>query len=142
MSQIGKYRIVNPIIRPLTGQKQAICAQKHVLIQVVNVDNDLNECRVVLNVCVVLCVECSQRHQQRTAACNVHLGRRSFEGRAGRIRSKRVHDVLAAIVVNEHQSHLQYSSGKHAANCRVKYARIQLWSATRLFYCCTKNYCS
>ena len=83
------------------------------LIQILTVDDDLDECRVVFHVGIVLCVECGQRHQQRAAAGDIHLRRGTFEWRAGRVRSERVDDVLATILINKHQRYLQHSNAHH-----------------------------
>lgn len=83
------------------------------LIQILTVDDNLDECRVVFHVGIVLCVECGQRHQQRAAAGDIHLRRGTFEWRAGRVRSERVDDVLATILINKHQRYLQHSNAHH-----------------------------
>jgi len=83
---------------------------RRVLVKIITVDNDLNERRVVFDVGVVLCVKRRQRHQQRTAAGNVHLGRRTFKRRARWIRSECVDNVFTTVLINEHQSYLQDSN--------------------------------
>jgi len=84
----------------------------HLLIQVITVYNDFNECCVVFDVGIALCVKRCQRHQQRTAACNVHFGRRTFKRWACWIRSKRVDNMFTTVLINEHQCYL-----KHRVTC-------------------------
>jgi len=94
-------------------------------VKIIKVDNDLNEDRVVLDVGVVLSVQCRQWHEQRTAACNVHLRGRAFERRAGWVRSKCVDDVLTSIMINYHQCHLLYTINNNRVHCNTNLGFVQ-----------------
>jgi hypothetical protein len=95
MTSRAKVTLLVKLMLPMTSRSQ-----------ILSTHNDLDEGRIVLYIRVGLVIELCQREEERTPAGDIHLLIRALERRARRIWSEGVEDVLAVVLVEEHEGHL------------------------------------